>query len=157
MKKYVFEKILSPDTKIVIEADTIEELNGILAEIKWESLPILSNESKVDEPPRGIYESLQQLLARTKPKTYLDKILLFAYWIENSEVIKNFNVQDINHLFKKCLEKPPQNINHFLNHLSGKKGFLMEVDKKDDKKAWRITNDGINYIKNNLSGGLSGK
>jgi len=85
-----------------------------------------------------------------KPSGDVQKTLLIAYYLEKYDGITPFSVGDLSKGFQLARESVPQNINDKINMNIGK-GHLMEAKtKKDNKKAWLVTNSGEQFVENGL-------
>ena len=64
--------------------------------------------------------------------------------------MRSFNVEDLAHYFQLAKEPTPENLNDKIN-MNIKKGHVMEAkEKKENKKAWVITNTGEQFVDNNF-------
>lgn len=53
--------------------------------------------------------------------------------------------------FEKAKEKTPANINDRVNKIIANTGYIMETkEKKDNLKAWTLTNSGERFIEEDL-------
>lgn len=89
-------------------------------------------------------------MSSKKPETELQKTLVIAYYIEKYENLNSLNVKDLESGFRRAKEKLPGNINYEVIR-NIQKGYMMEAEeKKDNRKAWYITNTGVEYVENNF-------
>ena len=80
----------------------------------------------------------------------MDKTLAVGYYFETYEGFTSFNVKDLENGFRRTKEKIPRNINYEVIR-SIQKGYMMEAkEKKENRKAWYLTNSGMKYIENNF-------
>jgi predicted nucleotidyltransferase component of viral defense system len=91
-------------------------------------------------------QSLSEFLKAKNPKTHGDKMLVFGYYLEKFENQNSFNLDDIERCYSAA--KMPRTKN-FGTYLAGliRNGYLMEAtEKKDNKKAWTLTQSGLDYV-----------
>jgi len=80
----------------------------------------------------------------------LQKTLAIGYYLEKYKKCLSFNIEDIDCCFREAKEKVPSNINDKVNQ-NISKGFIMPAkEKKDNKKAWVLTNSGEHYVEDNF-------
>jgi|SRR5581483_1773685 len=86
--------------------------------------------------------SVKEFIIDKKPSNDVEKTLAIAYFLERYEGMTSFNIDDLARYFVFAKEPEPANINDKVN-LNIKKGHLAEApEKKNNKKAWRVTNSG---------------
>lgn len=94
--------------------------------------------------------SVKEFILLKKPSSDVQKSLAIAYYLEKNEDMRSFNVEDLAHYFQLAKEPTPENLNDKIN-MNIKKGHIMEAnEKKDNKKAWVITNTGEQFVDNNF-------
>jgi len=94
--------------------------------------------------------SLREFLISKNPNDDVKKTLTICYYLEMHKGMKIFNKDDLEEGFRRAKEKVPNNINDkvFRNI---EKGYLMEdKNKKNNLKAWTLTNSGIEYVNNSF-------
>jgi len=85
-----------------------------------------------------------------KPRTDADKTLVIGYYLEQYRDLTSFNVDDLEEGFREIKEPVPKNVNLAVIH-NIKKGYMMEANqKKNDKKAWTLTNSGVRFVEDGL-------
>lgn len=90
--------------------------------------------------------SLREFITEKNPKDDVQKTLAIGYYLETKKGMVSFNADDIKKGFMTAKIKPPININDKIN-LNIRKGLLMETEeKKNNKKAWTLTNTGEKQI-----------
>ena len=95
--------------------------------------------------------SIREFLISKKPTDDVQKTLAIGYYLEKYDNFTSFNTADLQAGYEKAKEKKPLNINDKVN-LNIKKGHMAEASaKKDNKKAWYITNSGEQFVKNGFS------
>lgn len=94
--------------------------------------------------------SFKEFILSKKPKDDVQKTLAMGYYLEKHEGFSLFNVRDLEKRFKAAKELVPKNTNDKIN-LNIKKGHIMEArEKKDNLKAWVLTDSGEKYVENNF-------
>jgi len=84
------------------------------------------------------------------PKNEMEKTLAVGYYLEKYEGFTSFNAKDLENGFRRAKEKIPRNINYEVIR-NIQKGCMMEAEeKKENRKAWYLTNSGIEYVENNF-------
>jgi polyhydroxyalkanoate synthesis regulator phasin len=115
---------------------------------KLEAQPSNAVKSVPAEANKGKGISVKEFIISSKPSGDVQKTLAIGYYLEKYEKMASFNVDDISRHFQLAKESTPQNINDKIN-MNIKKGHLMEADsKKDNKKAWVVTNTGEQFLEN---------
>lgn len=95
--------------------------------------------------------SIKEFLMSKKLDDDVKRTLTVAYFIENVENIKPFNIDDLKKAFRLAKTQLPSNINDKIN-MNIRIGRIMEAEeKKDAKKAWVLTATGEEYVKNKLN------
>jgi len=105
-------------------------------------------DKKSEKPLKKL--SLREFLDMKQPNDDVKKTLGICYFLEIYEGMESFNKDDIEEGFRMAKEKVPGNINYkvFRNI---EKGYLMETkDKKNNLKAWTLTNSGIGFSENSF-------
>ena len=94
--------------------------------------------------------SMREFILSKNPDSAMEKTLAIAYYLEKYEVLTSFNVKDLERGFRKAKEKVPANVNYEVIR-NIRKGYMMEAeDKKDNRKAWYITNSGEEFVDKNF-------
>ena len=92
--------------------------------------------------------TLQKLYKLIDPKTNLDRIIIFAYWILKVENCEEFSVNHILKYFKKFKIKKPVNIpRDFRSLVVPSKGYLITGETEG---FFSLSYDGIQYIEEKL-------
>jgi len=106
-------------------------------EIKNSEVQIISN--PVD-PGRKM--SLPEFLNSKRYLGHSDRILLFAYYLEEYENSPTFHLRDIERCYDISRIPSTRNIPAYIGGLI-KSGYLMETtERKDNKKTWKLTQTG---------------
>lgn len=94
--------------------------------------------------------SIREFLISKKPSNDVRKTLAIGYYLEKYDNFSTFNIDDLQVGFENAKEKKPLNINDKVN-LNIQKGHMaIASEKKDNKKAWYVTNSGEQFVKNNF-------
>ena len=129
-----------------------EELEEITKKLKNHEERIVMLEklfqTKREEIEKKI--SIREFILSKNPKSKMDKTLAVGYYFETYEGFTSFNVKDLENGFRRTKEKIPRNINYEVIR-SIQKGYMMEAkEKKENRKAWYLTNSGMKYVENNF-------
>jgi len=99
---------------------------------------------------KGKKLTVREFLISKKPSDDVKKTLAIGYYLEKYDNFPSFNADDLHQGYEKAKEKKPLNINDKVN-LNIKKGHMDGAsEKKDNKKAWYVTNSGEQFVKNNF-------
>lgn len=86
--------------------------------------------------------SLREFILLKSPSNNVQQTLCIGYFLENYNGLSSFNKKDLERGYRKAREKVPLNVNDKVN-LNIKKGYMKEASKKKDNlKAWTLTNSG---------------
>ena len=95
--------------------------------------------------------SLRELLKEKEPTNDVKVVLTACYYLEKHEGLTSFNISDIEQALEHAKAKKPTNINDkvYKNIVNG---HMDEASgKKDNRKAWYLTNSGEAYVDNKFS------
>ncbi len=127
-------------------AEKIQSLEERVTKLEAQSSNAVKSAPADANKGKGI--SVKEFIISSKPSGDVQKTLAIGYYLEKYEKMASFNVDDISRHFQLAKESTPQNINDKIN-MNIKKGHLMEADsKKDNKKAWVVTNTGEQFLEN---------
>jgi len=94
--------------------------------------------------------SIREFILSKNPKSEMQRTLAIAYYLEKHESLTSFHVKDLESGFRKAKENIPRNINYELIR-NVQKGYMMEAEeKKDNRKAWCLTNPGVEYVEDDF-------
>lgn len=94
--------------------------------------------------------SVKEFLLSKNPKSDVEKTLAIGYFLEKYRSISPFNINDLKNGFSESREPIPSNLNARIND-NILRGLIMEsTEKKDNQKAFLITNSGEKLITNNF-------
>ena len=95
--------------------------------------------------------SLSEFLITKAPIDDVKKVLTVGYYLEKHEGLTSFNANDLEQALERAKTKKPLNINDKVN-MSIKNDHMDEASsKKDNRKAWYLTNSGEAYVDNNFA------
>jgi len=127
-----------------------EALNARLDELDQRLSELESFMRTKDQELKKI--SVNEFIRSKNPKNDVERTLAIGYYLENYQSFENFNSSDIKEYFKKSREKIPLNVADKIQ-LNIKKGHIMNSgEKKDDLKAYILTNKGIDLVEKNFRG-----
>ena len=86
--------------------------------------------------------SLREFMAEKNPSNDVQRTLAIGYYLEHHKNIITFNINDIEGEFRAAKMPPPANINDKINMNIRKTHIMEAADKKDEKKAWTLTDSG---------------
>lgn len=127
-----------PDEEITKIKSKLEELEKRMSELEK------AFQTKPEAAKKRI--STKEFILLKKPRDDVQRTLAIGYYLEKFKGFSTFNVKDLERGFGVAKEPIPENINNKVN-LNIKKGHMMETDeKKDNLKAWVLTDSGEKYI-----------
>ena len=95
--------------------------------------------------------SIREFMISKNPKSEMERTLTIAYYLERFGSLASFNAKDLENGFRRAKEKLPRNINYEVIRCI-QKGYLMEAEeKKDNRKAWHLTNTGLEYVEKDFA------
>lgn len=124
--------------------NTKEELNQIKKRLDRHEERLTKVESFLVTKPKTEKKklSIKEFILLKTPADDAQRTLYIGYYLENYDGLSCFNSKDLEEGFRKAKERVPININDKVN-LNIKKGYMMEASgKKDNLKAWTLTNSG---------------
>ncbi len=129
-----------------------EEIVDIIEKLEAHELRI----SALERVPHKITSegkklSVKEFILEKKPSNDVGRTLVIGYYLEHFEGMDKFNVKDLNEGFRWARQPLPKNINDKVN-LNIAKGHMMAArEKKDNFKAWCLTNTGEKFVENRLN------
>lgn len=92
--------------------------------------------------------SLGEFIRQKNPKSHGDKILMFGYYLEKIKGYDAFNIDDIEKCYQDVRMPKTKNFSPYIIQLIREGKIMDSEQKKDNKKAWLLTKDGIEYVEN---------
>jgi hypothetical protein len=90
--------------------------------------------------------SVKEFVLAKKPAGDVQKTLVISHYLEKHENMESVNVDDLAKYFRLAKEPVPGNLNDKIN-MNIRKGHMTEAaEKKENKKAWVVTNTGEQFI-----------
>jgi len=92
--------------------------------------------------------SLVEFYKEKQPQDHNENIVVFAYWITEKEVKKEFTSGDIIECYKIATIKKPAKISNYIRELtSPKKAYLI---KGDSKRTYKLSLTGREFVEKEL-------
>jgi len=136
------------DLEIEVQGDKafvetkFNELLNIEVELKTKPQPVEEKSTiKLDKEL-----SLGEFVKQKNPKSHADKILVFGYYLENIKGYESFNIDDIEECYQDVRMPKTKNFSPYITQLIREGKIMDSKNKKDNKKAWLLTNDGMEYV-----------
>lgn len=90
--------------------------------------------------------SIREFMLSKNPKSEMERTLAVAYYLEEFQDFTSFHSKDLENGFRKAKAKIPRNINYEVIR-NIQKGYMEEAEaKKENRKAWYLTNTGAKYV-----------
>lgn len=122
-----------------------QELEARITKLEW-AANVQPAKSKSDTKP----VSVREFIISKHPKNDVQITLAVAYYLEHFEGNQSFDAKDLKIAYGKSKESIPRNINDKINQ-NVRKGHLAEASqKKDNNKAWYVTNNGEKCVENDF-------
>ena len=90
-----------------------------------------------------------QLFRKFSARTDVDRTLLAGYYLEVHKKYENFTAAEAKEIIRVAKINPPKNTNDSVN-ANVKKGLMMSAGDKDGKRAFILTSDGEDTVKEML-------
>lgn len=125
-----------------------------MKELEHRLLDLEKRIEQLEAPVRGVQSSIlgakklspKEFLLTCSPPNDVQRTLVVAYFLEKFEGLTSFNIKDLEVAFERAKEKKPANMNDKVN-LNIRNGHMAEAtDKKDNLKAWYLTNTGERQV-----------
>ena len=97
-------------------------------------------------------QSIREFILEKNAETNIDKCICLLYFLEESgdDFQDGISSGDLKKVFQKAREKVPGNVSDVLQRCA-KKGWIDQSGNDDRIKKWKLTNTGVQYVKE-LSG-----
>jgi len=129
-----------------------EEMEGMKKKLEDHEKRIAKLENLLVSRPATVEKklSIKEFILSRNPTNDIQKTLAIGYYLEKYESMPSFNVKDLEKGFHDAKESAPENVNYKVI-VNIQKGYMMESkEKKDDLKAWNLTNSGEKSVENNF-------
>lgn len=90
--------------------------------------------------------SVKEFILSKKPKSEIQKTLAIGFYLEKYEGLPSFNVKDLEDWYRAAKEPLPKNMNDTVNKNIAKGHIMDAKEKKDNKRAWILTNSGEIFV-----------
>jgi hypothetical protein len=90
--------------------------------------------------------SLTEFMSQKRPSGHSEYILCFGYYLEKSKNSTSFNLEDITTCYHEARLTPTTNFSQYVGYLIRDGRIKLAPEKKDSKKAWELTNKGLQYV-----------
>lgn len=146
-------KICQGRNEIYIEGATAKEILEQLKDIEklvtnMSSLADTGSFSPIHPNTVQLSEMPNELMVKFKPRNITDKIILMVYYLWKHNT-KSVNAHDMRSIFDQAQEGQPRNWGAMMTNLVSK-GFVAKTVKKDNIRAWAITNSGITHVESQI-------
>ncbi len=133
----------------MVSKEEIIEINKKLKELEKRISKLeVSFEAKPDISKKEI--SIKEFIISKNPKDDVQRTLAIGFYFENYKNFHSFNANELKKGYREAREKVPINVSDKIQ-LNIRKGHIMDVeDKKENAKAWTLTDSGEKYVKNNF-------
>jgi len=87
-----------------------------------------------------------QFFKKCNPKTDVDRVLVAGSYLEQIRNAQDITAAEVRDLVKEAKWPPPINVNDAINR-NIKKGFLMSAGDRENKRAFVLTSDGEDFVR----------
>jgi hypothetical protein len=102
------------------------------------------------------YEHFAELFAAAAPQTNEDKALVAAYWVQVHEGVESWQSRRVNSELKNLGHGIPNITDALSSNIQKKPQRIIQLKKSGSSrqatKTYKVTNEGIVYVRNTLSG-----
>ncbi len=92
---------------------------------------------------------IDKFIQKANIKKHSDKVLFIAYYLEEYKESESFTMKDIDEAYKMARLVPPKNLSDSILKLK-ERGLLIDTGKKEKRKSWRLSADGISFVGSRL-------
>lgn len=136
---------MSIDYNLKQRIDNLEKRVAVLEDVVGETKLKRSSWPRQDKKL-----SIREFLIAKMPSDDVKRTLAIGYYFEKFDGFTSFNSDDLQTGYENAKEKNPPNINDKVN-MNIKNGHMAEASaKKDNRKAWYVTNSGERFVESNL-------
>lgn len=122
----------------------LEALEQRVAELEQAKQPGVPKRS-----PKGM--AMNEFLRAFGPTSEVERGLGVAYYLCQYGGLGSFNIEDLRGGLRQAALAEPANISDLCNKLVRKYWFDAVPQKKDDLKAWELTNTGIEEVEKRIA------
>lgn len=109
------------------------------------SAPLTVEKAPTEQKPM----SLPQFFRKAGVRTDVDRTLLAGYYLEVYKSSESFTAAEVKDIIRNARVNPPRNTNECIN-ANIRKGFMMSAGNKDGIRAFVLTSDGEDAVKEML-------
>lgn len=136
LKKIAFQKIL--DTLLTPQ------------QIPVSSVQVSQQSPQVQNSNSNLPANISEFVHEKNQKSHFNIVTSMAYYFHFNGG-EDFNIEDIQDAYGKCLIPKPKNITDIINQ-NIRKSLILKADKpKNGKQAYHITKQGIEYVNSNFT------
>jgi len=136
------------DVEIEVQGDKdfVENKFRELLSLKTSALSSISRGKLESISTKKGRVSITEFLKGKIIKSHADRVLVFGYYLKKIENISPFNLNDINRCYQNTRTPKAKNFHYYIGQLISQ-GYLMNAPKKkNNKKAWILTDTGTEYV-----------
>lgn len=119
-----------------------EQLRGLAKRILVLEGFMSPGQEIIKEQMRSKNLSLREFMNGKNPTNDVQRTLVIGYYLEHYKKMNSFNIKDIEGEFRSAKIVPPSNINDKVNMNIKNTHIMDDVEKKNGKKAWVLTDSG---------------
>jgi hypothetical protein len=98
--------------------------------------------------------SIKEFMLVKNPADDVQKALVIGYYLEHFGGMSAFNAKDLAEGFRAAREPVPANVNDKVNLNIAKAYMMAAEEKKDNLKAWVLTNSGDRFVEDLKAEGI---
>ena len=90
--------------------------------------------------------SLAEFMNQKRPSAHPEYILCFGCYLEKFKNMTSFNLEDVTSCYREARLAPTTNFSQSVGYLIRDGRIMLAPEKKDSKKAWVLTNTGLQFV-----------
>jgi len=129
--------------KVLVEIkERLRRIEGRLAKLEG------PNQKELKAFKKGV--SINEFMGSQKLNGDVQRTLAAGYYLEKYEGLSSFNAKDLTDAYRRLKIPKSQNINFNYKVIKNiQQGYMTEAkQKKDNQKAWALTDSGEKYVEN---------
>jgi len=131
--------------------DKAPDINRLYNTIKDHEIRISKLESLVRKEPIKIEgKNIKSFIKNINPQSDVKLTLAIGYYLEKYEGFSSFNAKDLEKGYLEAREPLPPNIHDKIQLNVRNEHFMESPEKKDNFKAYFLTNSGERYVENHF-------
>jgi len=130
----------------------VEEKFKWLLDLKVPHSANISTPSAAEQPKQPTNNaverptSLGEFISLKQPQSHYDNILCFGYFLEKNKGMESFTLEEIDGSYREARIPPTKNFGPYMAHLIKTGQIMQAAEKKDSRKAWQLTDTGLQYV-----------